>query len=64
MKELDLLSKFEMARTLYSHGVEFTQIATATGLTQPELIAALKIILREDDDENNVNVSRIDCNVY
>ncbi|WP_312978556.1 hypothetical protein [Atlantibacter sp.] len=52
MKSLDLLAKLEMAKTLHNHGVDLIQIATATGLTRPELIAALKIIFRDEIDSH------------
>ncbi len=52
MKNLDLLAKLEMAKTLHNHGVDLIQIATATGLTRPELIAALKIIFRDEIDSH------------
>ncbi|UTJ45997.1 hypothetical protein NLZ15_14175 [Atlantibacter subterranea] len=58
MKDLDLLAKLEMAKTLHNHGVDLIQIATATGLTQPELIAALKIIFRDEIDNHRKRVSR------
>lgn len=58
MKDVDLLAKLEMAKTLHNHGVDLVQIATATGLTRPELIAALKIIFRDEIDHRRKQVSR------
>ncbi|MEX5411905.1 hypothetical protein [Atlantibacter hermannii] len=58
MKDIDLLAKLEMAKTLHDHGVDLVQIATATGLTRPELIAALKIIFRDEIDHRRKQVSR------
>ncbi|NBC99729.1 hypothetical protein GV764_11945 [Atlantibacter hermannii] len=58
MKDVDLLAKLEMAKTLHDHGVDLVQIATATGLTRPELIAALKIIFRDEIDHRRKQVSR------
>ncbi|MCU6670768.1 glycine cleavage system protein T [Enterobacteriaceae bacterium H4N4] len=43
-----------MAKTLHAYGVELSCISVATGLTQPKIMAELKIVAEDEFTKHKV----------
>ena len=54
MRDIYLQSKLEMAKTLHTYGVELSCISVATGLTQPKIMAELKIAAEDEFAKHKV----------